>query len=107
MAAAGTGGIIKKHPLASALIGGGLAATAIYLAARSAGGQDDADAGAEDEEEGQQAEDRADDQSADDEADDSGEGDESEEDEEDDKAGSASGQNNRNGARQRTGSRGV
>jgi hypothetical protein len=60
VAAAGTGTVVKKYPLATALIGGGLAATAIYLAAKSAAAasdEQDADAGdgESDEEEDSQA----------------------------------------------------
>src|SRR5690349_22098788 len=41
VAAAGTGGVVRKHPLATALIGGGLAATAIYIVARSMDSEDE------------------------------------------------------------------
>ena len=108
VAAAGTGDIVKKHPLAAALIGGGLAATVIYLTARSAGAQDesageDADAGeGEDDADREQAEDQASDDDAGEEEEGEDEQDEAEEDEEEE----APAQNNRNGARQRSGSRG-
>jgi hypothetical protein len=104
VAAAGTGGVVKKHPLATALIGGGLAATAIYLVARSMDAQDESagDEG-EDEDNGdrEQAEDSASDEARE-EQDDQEQEDEEDEGEEDE----PSNRNSRNGARQRAGSRG-
>ena len=109
VAAAGTGGVVKKHPLATALIGGGLAATAIYLVAKSMDTQDES-AGDEAEDDGdrEQAED-----SASDDADEAGEeGEEQDEQEEDDQEqdegeeDEPSGRHGRNGARQRSNSRG-
>jgi hypothetical protein len=101
VAAAGTGGVVKKYPLATALVGGGLAATAIYLAARSAGSRDDA--GAEDGDE-EQAEDQADD--AGDEQDDAGEGEDEGDEEEEDADDEPSGENNRHGSKPRSRPRG-
>ena len=105
VAAAGTGGVVKKHPLATALIGGGLAATAIYLVAKSMDTQDES-AGdeAEDDDDREQAE-----NSASDEAGEEGEEDEQEEDDQAQDEGEEeepSGRHSRNGARQRAGSRG-
>ena len=106
VAAAGTGGVVKKHPLATALIGGGLAATAIYLVAKSMDTQDES-AGdeAEDDDDREQAENSASDEAGE-------EGEEQDEQEEDDQAQDEgeeeepSGRHSRNGARQRAGSRG-
>ena len=102
VAAAGTGGVVKKYPLATALVGGGLAATAIYLAARSAGSRDDA--GAEDGDDREQAEDQADD--AGDEQDDAGEGEDEGDEEEEDADDEPSGENNRHGSKPRSRPRG-
>jgi hypothetical protein len=40
-AAAGTGGLVRRHPIAAALLGGTLAAGAIYFAARSMDASED------------------------------------------------------------------
>ena len=65
VAAAGTGGLMKRHPVAAAVLGGTLAGTAIYFAAKSAAATDEDEAG---EEQGEDEEARDQAQGRDDEA---------------------------------------
>jgi hypothetical protein len=104
VAAAGTGGVVKKHPLATALIGGGLAATAIYLVAKSMDTQyESAGDEAEDDGDREQAEDSASDEGGEEEQNDQEEDNQEQDEGEEDEPSSRHG---RNGARQRAGSRG-